>query len=66
MINAYWEALEFRITERPPRGWLRVVDTALPSPDDIADPGAEVALVAPCYRVSGNSVVVLRSPRVPL
>ncbi|NTV62369.1 MAG: glycogen-debranching protein, partial [Oscillochloris sp.] len=27
MINAYWEDLDFRIAERPPHAWLRVVDT---------------------------------------
>ncbi|NNJ12515.1 glycogen-debranching protein [Chloroflexales bacterium ZM16-3] len=63
MINAYWEELTFRIAERPPRGWLRVVDTSLPSPDDITDPGAEVALAAQSYTVAPRSIVVLRSPR---
>ena len=42
-------------------GWLRVVDTALPSPRDIADPGHEEAVDGREYRVVGHSVVVLVS-----
>ncbi|MBX0329496.1 isoamylase [Oscillochloris sp. ZM17-4] len=63
MINAYWEDLEFWIAERPPRGWLRVADTRLPSPHDIVAPGHEIEIVAPHYTVGARSVVVLRSPR---
>jgi glycogen operon protein len=63
MINAYWEELEFRIAEKAPRGWLRVADTGLPSPQDIVSPGDEVEIVAPRYTVSARSIVVLRSPR---
>ena len=57
MINAWWEPLAFEI--QAPGPWLRVVDTALASPDDIADPGKEARLAADCYRVEGRSVVVL-------
>lgn len=62
MISAYWEPLVFRIAERPAGGWLRVIDTSLPSPDDITSPGYEVAVNEPTYRVGPRSVVVLRSP----
>jgi isoamylase len=41
--------------------WVRVVDTALPAPDDIADPGSEVAISSLQYTVGGRSVVVLTS-----
>ncbi len=41
------------------RRWARAVDTALPSPDDIARAGAEVPVDGATYLVSGRSVVVL-------
>lgn len=62
MINAYWEDLEFRIAEKSPRGWWRVVDTGLDSPNDIVSPGEEIEIIAPRYSVSARSIVVLRSP----
>jgi len=62
MINAYWEDLEFRIAEKSPRGWWRVVDTGLDSPHDSVTPGEEVEIIAPRYSVSARSIVVLRSP----
>jgi isoamylase len=36
MINAYWEPLEFHIQEGAAHEWRRVVDTALPNPDDFS------------------------------
>src|SRR5581483_11748518 len=39
--------------------WLRVIDTALPSPMDIAEPGEGTAVPDSSYYVSGHSVVVL-------
>ncbi|WP_129632138.1 glycogen debranching protein [Candidatus Oscillochloris fontis] len=63
MINAYWEDLDFRIAERPTHPWLRVVDTSLLSPQDIAVPGHEIELRSQHYLVAARSIVVLRSPR---
>jgi glycogen operon protein len=57
MINAYWEALRFRIQEGEPRNWLRIVDTDLASPADFSDRGSP--LQAPIYEVAPRSVVVL-------
>jgi isoamylase len=57
MINAYWEPLHFTIQEAG--AWRRVVDTSMPSPDDIAEPGAEVPLSELRYTVGPRSVVVL-------
>jgi isoamylase len=57
MINGWWGDLVFEI--QAPGDWLRVIDTALPSPDDIAEPGKETALQARRYRVRARSVVVL-------
>jgi len=59
MINAYWEPLRFRIEAAAPTTWRRVVDTSLPSPADILDPGAEVDVDRAFYDVGPRSVVVL-------
>ena len=40
MINGYWEELEFQVQEGIAQEWYRIVDTALPSPDDFSDDGA--------------------------
>jgi glycogen operon protein len=54
-VFAVCEALEGKI-------WLRAVDTALPSPEDIRCPGDEAPLAnADSYPVQGRSVVILIS-----
>ena len=60
MINAYWGDLPFTIQEGQPGQWQRVVDTSLPSPDDIAEPGRGITLYDQQYTVRGRSVVVLQ------
>lgn len=45
----------------PGKRWLRVIDTALPSPIDIVEPGEETTIAGSCYSVNGHSVVVLIS-----
>ncbi|HEX6288469.1 MAG TPA: isoamylase [Herpetosiphonaceae bacterium] len=62
MINAYWEPLVFTIQEGHAHEWRRVVDTLLPSPDDIASAGEEQPLTDQCYTVGPRSVVVLLRP----
>jgi isoamylase len=57
MINAYWEPLQFQVQEGTGQQWLRIVDTALPSPDDFSDGG--VPLGAMNYLVAPRSVVLL-------
>jgi glycogen operon protein len=57
MINAYWEELEFHVQEGTAHEWTRVVDTALPSPDDFSDQG--LPLEKAKYVVAPRSVVVL-------
>ena len=59
MINAYHEPLSFTIQESPSGSWKRAIDTGLESPDDIAEPGREVAVTSMEYRVHARSVVVL-------
>ena len=41
--------------------WCLVVDTALASPGDIANRGAETVVNGSCYRVAARSAVVLLS-----
>lgn len=62
MMNAYWEPLDFDL---PPlsagQSWRRVVDTSLPSPDDIAEPGKEMPVAKTRYRATARSVVVVKA-----
>ncbi len=60
IINAYWEALEFDIPLREPRGsWRRCVDTYLDPPDDIRSWADAPMLRDSTCRVEPRSVVVL-------
>jgi isoamylase len=59
MINAYHEPLTFTVQEGRPGDWERVIDTALPSPDDIVHPRPGPVFPASDYRVQARSVVVL-------
>jgi glycogen operon protein len=59
MINAYWEPLTFMMQEGQPGDWRRVVDTSLPSPTDIMDPGTESVVAGSRYTVESRSIVVL-------
>jgi isoamylase len=57
MINSYWEELEFHIREGTRQEWKRIVDTALPGPDDFSDHG--LPLEQAKYLVAPRSVVIL-------
>jgi glycogen operon protein len=57
MINSYWEEVEFHIQEGMGQEWKRVVDTALPSPDDFLDHG--LPLEQAKYVVAPRSIVIL-------
>ena len=61
MINAYWDALEFHVQEGTAPEWRRIVDTALPSPDDFSDPGLPLERTE--YVLAPRSIVVLVRPR---
>lgn len=65
MINAYWEELVFVIQEGEATDWYRVVDTSLPGPLDIAEPGQEGRLSSLKYLVAPRTIVVLLRPRLP-
>jgi glycogen operon protein len=60
ILNAHWEPHSFELPVLPGGlRWLRVVDTTLDSPRDIAEPGAEPRVVGHSYPVGPRSVVVL-------
>jgi isoamylase len=61
MINAYWEKLDFQVQEGTAQEWLRIVDTALGSPDDFSEHGETLATTT--YGVAPRSIVVLLRPR---
>jgi glycogen operon protein len=61
MINAYWETLRFQIQEGAPQDWVRIVDTALPAPDDFSEFGLPIQQST--YRVAPRSIVVLVRPK---
>ncbi len=62
MINGWWNEIPFFVQDGRPEDWLRVVDTSLAPPEDIAEPGAERRLASEGYVVGPRSVVVLRRP----
>jgi glycogen operon protein len=67
IANAYWQPLEFALPPTEDGGaWRRIVDTTLPSPDDIRFGDAAANVATPSYRVGPRSVVVLaaRTPQV--
>ena len=63
MLNADREDAAFAVAPALPgrTGWYRAVDTALPSPRDVAEPGAEPPLPGPLCAVRGRSLVLLVS-----
>jgi glycogen operon protein len=59
MFNMFWESLNFELPVVPGRRWCVAVDTAQPSPHDIADPGSEPEVPGPTRLVEARSVIVL-------
>ena len=57
MINGWWEPLTFE--DQGESEWKRVIDTALPSPDDIAEDLIGEPISTHEYQVDPRSVVVL-------
>jgi isoamylase len=61
-INAYWQPLQFELP--PVKGdsdaaWLRLIDTSLPSPDDISEAGKRSVVGGASYLVNPRSIVML-------
>jgi glycogen operon protein len=63
MMNMWSEDLRFEVPVIQGRQWYRAVDTALPPPDDIAQPGSEPEAPADGYIVRARSIVVLVNER---
>ncbi|MDR3166716.1 MAG: glycogen debranching protein GlgX [Treponema sp.] len=63
MFNAGGQEIPFKVCEAPEgKIWVRAVDTAIPSPDDICTPGNEKPLLSPAaYFVKAQSMVILIS-----
>ena len=61
MFNMFWDAVEFDIPQIPGLVWYRAIDTALPSPQDIAPRDQQVAVQPSTYLVTGRSIVTLVS-----
>ncbi|HZR38603.1 MAG TPA: glycogen debranching protein GlgX [Ktedonobacteraceae bacterium] len=65
MLNMDAQDLDFDIPPLAGRRWYRVVDTALPSPqgvaDDVVEPGVEAVITGSTYHVTNHSAVVLVS-----
>ncbi|MGR9105635.1 MAG: glycogen debranching enzyme, partial [Gammaproteobacteria bacterium] len=62
MLNAYWEPLSFELPALA-TGWFRLIDTALPSPQDFSDLTNLPAATDSVYMVRSRSVVVLVAER---
>lgn len=61
-FNCFWEPLEFQLPTPPHRiagYWRRILDTALPSPHDIAPFGSELEGVTGHYRLAERSCCLL-------
>jgi glycogen operon protein len=64
ICNAYWEVLNFelpQLTDKAAGGWRRLIDTALPAPEDICCDHGAVLLEEPTYLTQPRSVVLLFS-----
>jgi isoamylase len=62
MLNAYWEPLTFElppVSAETQQRWRRCIDTALPSPHDMAPWASAPDVAQPSYQVQPRSVVVL-------
>ncbi len=59
MINGSAASVPFVVQQGRPGEWRRVIDTGLPCPNDICDPGAETPLCSANYVLKPRSIVVL-------
>jgi glycogen operon protein len=60
-INAYWKTLEFELPPIPDSKarWTRMIDTSLPSPQDIAEAAEGSEVLGATYEVNPHSLVML-------
>ncbi len=66
VLNAYWESLDFELPPLEPGNyWHRIVDTALPAPDDFSDLEAAPKVDQDSYLVTArSSIILMEKPRV--
>jgi isoamylase len=60
-INSYWESLPFELPPLPSSSsrWIRMIDTSLDSPNDIADMDDGVEVSGSTYVAKAHSIVLL-------
>ena len=61
-INSYWQVLEFTlppVTGDSSRGWLRLMDTSLRSPNDLVTQNEGVPVQGASYLVNPRSMIML-------
>jgi isoamylase len=61
MLNMEQTARDFELPPLQERRWFKVIDTSLPCPLDIAEPGQAMLVPGAHYRVESHSVIVLIS-----
>jgi isoamylase len=67
-LNAWWEPLEFELPELDPTrwsGWLRVLDSGRPCPQDLVSLAQAEGVVGARHRVEPRSVTVLFARATP-
>ena len=64
ILNAWSEPLRFKLPQlETPQHWFRIIDTALPSPEDHLEDETAVEVTSDEYRCSGRSSVLLIGKR---
>ena len=61
ILNMFYLGLDFELPQVKGRRWWKAIDTALPSPTDIVEPGSETLVDNGSCHAQGHSVVVLLS-----
>ena len=62
ILNAYWDALDFELPPLPPNHtWTRILDTALPAPNDFTPVHLAPPITTPTYPAQSRSTVLLRA-----
>jgi isoamylase len=61
LLNMEWTDIDFELPDLQEKRWFKVIDTALPSPQDIEEPGEERVISGDVCHVQEHSVVVLIS-----
>ncbi len=60
VMNAYWKALDFELPKLPAgKNWRRLIDTSLPSPEDICEAPVPLPVDSTLYRLMPRSTLVL-------